>query len=162
MTVTVCVPAHRAGGFITETVAAVLGQSHDDLRVIVAIDPPDDGSEDDTAAALAQLAADPRLTVRSNPRRLGWAENVNSMVADITTPFFCFLPHDDIWSPRYLETLMDALGDHPEAIIAYSDILRFAASRPVRKSVVLRRAPTGSPRCYISCCRERRPRCGAA
>lgn len=137
MTVTVCIPAYRSGGIIAETVGAVLTQTHADLKVIVSIDPPDDGSPDDTAAALAGLAADRRLTVRSNPRRLGWAENVNAMVPRIATPWFCFLPHDDIWSPRYLEVMLAALEARPDAIIAYCDILRFGASPPVRKSVTL-------------------------
>lgn len=137
MRVTVCIPAYRAEGFIAETVGSVLAQSLSDLRVIVAIDPPEDGAPDGTAAALAAFAADPRLTIRHNPRRLGWAENVNGLIQDITTPFFCFLPHDDIWSPRYLETLMAALDTHPEAVIAYGDILRFGATPPTRKAVTL-------------------------
>lgn len=143
MTVTVCIPAYRAGSFIAETVSAVLRQTHDDLKVIVAIDPPADGTSDDTAAALAAFAADPRLSVRTNPKRLGWAENVNSLVPDITTPFFCFQPHDDVWAPNYLESMLAALNEAPHAVTAYCDILRFGASRPTRKSVTL---PPGADR----------------
>lgn len=142
-TVTVCIPAYRAASFIAQTVIGVLRQTHSDLRVVVAIDPPDDGSPCGTATALAPLMADRRLSVRTNPKRLGWAENVNSMLRDVTTPYFCFLPHDDIWSPLYLEKLMAALAAQPQAIIAYCDILRFGATPPTRKSVIL---PQGANR----------------
>lgn len=134
MTVTVCIPAYRAGTFIAQTVGAVLNQTHADLRVIVAIDPPADGSPDDTAAALAPLVADPRLCVLSNPVRLGWPENVNAFFPLIETPIFCFLPHDDIWAPTYVEALLAALNRTPQAVIAYADTLRFGAARPTRKS----------------------------
>lgn len=143
MTVTVCIPAYRAGGFIAATVGAVLAQTHDDLTVLVAIDPPADGGPDDTAAALAPFAGDPRLEVTRNPRRLGWAENVNALFARVRTPFFCFLPHDDIWSPQYLALLLGALEADPGAVVAYADILRFGASPPVRKGVTL---PPGADR----------------
>lgn len=143
MSVTVCIPAYRAAGFIGQTVAAVLGQSHAELKLVVSIDPPDDGGLDGTAEALAPFAADQRLRWRQNPQRLGWAENVNALIPLIDTPFFCFLPHDDIWSPCYLETMLAALRAAPEAVIAYCDILRFGAAPPTRKSVVL---PPGSGR----------------
>ncbi|MFV0301618.1 MAG: glycosyltransferase family 2 protein [Paracoccus sp. (in: a-proteobacteria)] len=137
MTVTVCIPAYRAEGFIAETVASVLAQGHDDLKLVVSVDPPDDGGPDGTLAVLDRFAADPRLAVHVNPTRLGWAENMNALLAHVATPFFCFLPHDDIWSPRYLETMLAALEARPGAINAYGDILRFGAVQSVRKSVTL-------------------------
>jgi hypothetical protein len=137
MTVTVCIPAYRAENFIAETVGAVLAQTHRDLKVVVSIDPPAEGSPDRTASALEPLLRDSRLSVRLNPIRLGWAENTNAMTPDIATPFYCFLPHDDIWSPRYLETMLDVLKSRPDAILAYGDLLRFGDSPPARKSVSL-------------------------
>ena len=137
MTVTVCIPAYRSGQAIADTVRSSLNQTHDDVRVVVAIDPAEDGSPDVTAAALEPLRDDPRLDVRTNPRRLGWAENVRSLVQSVTTPLFSILPHDDLWHPRYVETLVAAISDHPDAIVAYGDMMRFGATPPVRKSVTI-------------------------
>jgi GT2 family glycosyltransferase len=137
MTVTVCVPAYRAGDFIAETVASVLAQSHADLRLVVAIDPPADGGPDTTERALGAFLADDRLTIRRNPVRLGWAENINSLLSDVATHYFAILPHDDLWVPTYLEVMLAALRDRPEAIGAYGDMLSFGATAPVRKSMVL-------------------------
>lgn len=143
MTVTVCIPAYRAGAFIAQTVRSVLRQSHVDLRVIVAIDPPDDGSRDDTAEVLNAFRSDRRLSWHVNSCRLGWAENVNALLAHVKTPYYAFLPHDDIWCPNYLEVLLQALNSRPEAVAAYGDILRFGASDPVRIGVHL---PSGENR----------------
>ncbi len=138
MTVTVCIPAYRAGAFIVETVGSVLRQSHDDLRVVVAVDPPSDGSRDDTADALEAFRSDRRLSWHVNSRRLGWAQNVNSLVDHVKTPYYAFLPHDDIWCPNYLEVLLEAINARPEAVVAYADSLRFGDSDPVRVGVDLR------------------------
>lgn len=137
MTVTVCIPAYRAGRFIAETVQSILRQTHADLQLLVAIDPPDDGSPDDTLEALQPWLADPRLRVWGNPCRLGWAENFNQLAGEVSTPWFCFLPHDDVWAPTYLATMVDALAAQPRAIVAYGDLLRFGATVPSRKSVTL-------------------------
>lgn len=137
MTVTVCIPAYRAAGFIGQTVASVLGQSHADLKLVVAIDPPEDGAPDGTAEALRPFAGDRRLTVLRNSQRLGWAENFNALLPRVDTEFYCLLPHDDLWSPRYLEVLLAALTARPEAVAAYCDIILFGGPSPVRKTVIL-------------------------
>jgi hypothetical protein len=143
LTVTVCIPAYRSGPSVMETVRSALRQTHQDLQVVVSIDPPEDGSADPTAAALEPLCGDPRLSVRTNVRRLGWAENVNSLLSSVRTPLYCILPHDDVWHPRHVETLVDALSAAPHAAVAYGDIMRFGATPPVRKSVTI---PTDADR----------------
>jgi len=83
------------------------------------------------------LLADPRISVRENLRRLGWADNFDQLAGEVTTPYFCLLPHDDIWAPTYLETMLAALAAQPRAILAYGDLLWFGATTPARKSVTL-------------------------
>lgn len=58
--VSVLVPCHNEGPNVRETITAVLEQSYPDVEVVAI----DDGSTDDTAAVLRELAAqDPRLRV---------------------------------------------------------------------------------------------------
>lgn len=137
MTITVCIPAYQAEDFIVETVSSVLGQTHTDLKLVIAIDPPANGSPDKTAEALSDLSGDKRLRVYQNPQRLGWAENCNSLLQYVNTEYFIFLPHDDIWATTYLEILLSALESSPEAAVAYSDTIRFFASPPVRISMTM-------------------------
>ena len=135
--ITVCIPAYQAGPFIGETLASVLAQSFDDFRVEIAIDPPDRGP-DDTEAALEPFRDDPRVRVLTNPRRLGWAGNFNALLERVETPFYAPLPHDDLWDPDYLATLVPLVSEHPEASVAYGDMTTFGAENATGvRSVIL-------------------------
>jgi hypothetical protein len=140
--VTVLVPAYMAEGFIAETVRSVLRQSFSDLRLEVGIDPPADGSPDRTAEALARFKGDARMKVRKNRQRLGWAENVNALMARVDTPFFAILPHDDLWGPGFLAAALAGFAEQPDAVAVYGDLLRFGARPPGRISLPL---PPGEP-----------------
>ena len=137
MSVTVLIPAYRAEDYIAQTVRSVLEQTFTDLTLVVAVDPPADGSPDLTASALAPFVDDPRLRVLHNRTRLGWAENCSSLVQHVHTEFYAFLPHDDVWAPTYVETLHDALRDRPDASVAYTDTIRFQRSPPIRVGMPL-------------------------
>jgi len=145
-TVTVCVPAYRAGGFLAQTLASALAQTHGDLVVDVGIDPCEhdgSGDEHDTLRALAPFRADPRVRVHRNPRRLGWDGNVRALLRRVDTPWLAILPHDDVWEPRFVETLLFDLRDEPDAVVAYADLATFGAGEPTRKAVAV---PNRGPR----------------
>ena len=127
VTVSVCIPAHRAGAFIAETVASVLEQSHADLRLLVAVDPAEDDPADTTLVALEPFRADPRVEIRVNPRRLGWAGNIAALLPRVRTDWYAILPHDDLWHPDYLEKLLPPLLAAPDAVVSYADLIRFGA-----------------------------------
>lgn len=127
--ITVCIPAFRAGSFIAETVGSVLAQSFDDFLVSIAIDPSDDGP-DDTKTALEPFRDDPRVSVRVNWRRLGWAQNFNSLLETVKTDFFAFLPHDDLWTPNYLATLAPLVMADASASVSFADMRFFGAAAP--------------------------------
>jgi len=125
MSVTVLIPAYDAGPFIAETVRSALAQTHDALQLRIAVEPggPETPHEPGaTLAALAPFRADPRVAVTVNPVRLGWTGNINGLLRTVTTPFFAILPHDDLWHPRYLETLLGELAAASDAGCAYCDI----------------------------------------
>lgn len=125
--ITVCIPAYMAGPFIRETVASVLAQSFEDFRVAIAIDPSDSGV-DNTEEALDSFRDDARVSISTNPVRLGWAANFNALLERVETPFYVPLPHDDIWDPDYLATLYPLVSDNAEASVAYGDMTMFGTN----------------------------------
>ncbi|MEO1138678.1 MAG: glycosyltransferase [Pseudomonadota bacterium] len=135
--VTVCIPAYKAGSFIAETVRSVLGQSYSALTLHIAIDPPDDGSPDLTWSALSPFRGDRRVVIRKNPKRLGWAGNINAMMGRIETEYFVLLPHDDLWTKDYLAKLVPMLMARPDASVAYADMTTFGTPKSFDRSVVL-------------------------
>lgn len=127
--VTVCVPAYRAAGFLPQTLASVRDQEFRDFRVRVAIEP--DGAEE-TLEACAQFAMDDRFELVVNTAALGWPGNVRALLHEVRTPFFVVLPHDDLWHPRYLATLIERLADRPDAVTVFSDTYLFMPPIGVR------------------------------
>jgi hypothetical protein len=140
MTVTVCVPAYRAGAFLADTLASALAQTYADCLVDVGVDPCEhdgSGDEHDTLRALAPFRADPRVRVHLNAQRLGWDGNVRALLRRVDTPWLAILPHDDVWEPKYLEALVADLRADPDAVVAYADLLTFGAGAPTRKAVAV-------------------------
>jgi glycosyltransferase involved in cell wall biosynthesis len=132
-----------AGAFVRETVASVLAQSFDDFRIEIAIDPSDSGI-DNTEAMLEPFRDEARVSISTNPRRLGWAGNFNALLERVRTPFYVPLPHDDIWDPDYLATLYPLVSDDSRASVAYGDMMVFGTGNVAEfRSVVL---PQGEDR----------------
>ena len=57
-----------------------------------------------------------------NAEQLGWAANINWLLARADRAFFCYLQHDDLIEPAYFEVLVGAAAKHPEAAVCYTDL----------------------------------------
>lgn len=132
--VTLCVPVYRAGAFLRHTLENALGQSHRDVHVRVAIEPP---GEDEVAICEALRAADPRLSYVVNDTVLGWAGNIARLLEGVDSDYFLVLPHDDFLHPDYVAQLMGALEARPDAAVAYGDIQFMDGGFPRRRCQVL-------------------------
>lgn len=115
------VPSYNGEAYVGEALRSLLEQTSEDVMVVVV----DDASTDGTVAAVTDLAArSPRLHVEVNQRRLGMVANWNHTfrVARRLVPraeFFAWGSDHDVWAPRWLETMVDALDRHPDAVLAY-------------------------------------------
>jgi GT2 family glycosyltransferase len=96
--VSVVVPAYEAERFIARTLASALGQTMEDLEVIVV----DDGSRDATADIAAQMAGtDPRL-VLLRQENAGVAAARDLGLSAARGRFVAMLDADDLWHPEKL------------------------------------------------------------
>lgn len=132
-TVTVCVPAYRSGPLIAHTLRSLQRQTHRDILVRIAVEPP----AQETLAAIAPFLTDRRFQVSVNPARLGWDGNIRSLLSRVETPAFTVMPHDDILHSRAIEILLGELERVPGASVAYGDMFVFGACRPFHKFVDL-------------------------
>jgi len=119
--VSVIIPAHNAGPFISETLDSVLGQTYRNKEIIVV----DDGSSDSTnsicchyaerypSITLLQHAGGARRGV-SHSRQLGISSAKGSLLA--------FCDADDLMIPGKLEHQVDLLTRHPEAVLCHSGL----------------------------------------
>ena len=126
--------------YLNEAVESLLAQSHREFTLVLV----DDGSTDETERlARAFEQRDPRVQyVRCAERR--------GMVAAWRTAFeqaspegvryFAWASDHDRWHPRWLQTLLETLEEHPDVVLAYPLTQRIAADTTAP------RAPDGSAR----------------
>jgi len=111
-------PAYRGADHIHEALQSIANQDHRDLRVLISIDDNDTGTE----AACRPFLADARFSLVMQPRRLGWAANINWLMAQPDYDFFCYWQHDDFTSPDYISGLLASSIAHPAAVCHFCGI----------------------------------------
>ncbi len=116
MSVTVAIPLHSSAVWMDNIVANVTALPAEVTEVILS----DRTCLDDSAAQLrTRLASDPRVVVVAEPRGLTWTEHCQLLIEEATGDLFTLLPHDDVFDPSWVPTLLQALEAHPEAMLAY-------------------------------------------
>ncbi len=94
---------------------SILAQEDVRLEVIAL----DDASTDGTLAILQEYAArDDRIHVHANAENLGHLRSFGKCMAMCTGDLIAPADQDDVWHPRKLRTLLDAMGTHT---LAYCD-----------------------------------------
>jgi glycosyltransferase involved in cell wall biosynthesis len=121
--VTVCVPAYNAAGFIAETLQSISDQTYRNIRVLISLDPSTDGTDE----VCRPFLADPRFNLIRQPTRLGWPGNVNYLLDQVRSNFFCIIFHDDLIERDYITRLMGRLRGSPATVCAYPTLKRFDA-----------------------------------
>jgi glycosyltransferase involved in cell wall biosynthesis len=110
--VDVVVPAYNAAATISEAVRSLQAQTLSDIRIIIV----DDGSADQTAAILNELAAaDTRIHVVTQSNR-GIVEARNEALRHCTAAYVACLDADDIAFPGRLERQVAYFDVHPECV----------------------------------------------
>jgi len=113
---TIGVPVYNGERFLADALESLLAQDFTDFRLIVS----DNASTDTTGQIAASFAArDPRVSVVTHEVNIGGPGNFTSLVALATTPFFKWAAADDLCAPTFVSRCMQALGEHPEAVLAY-------------------------------------------
>jgi len=128
-TVTICIPTYRSEDFIARTVECARSQTYPDLRILISVDPAGDGTEQ---ACHRVAREDARVEVVVQPERLGWSGNANAVLALVKSEYFFLYFHDDIIEPTYVETLLAALQQRPEAASVHCDLVEFGLVETTR------------------------------
>jgi glycosyltransferase involved in cell wall biosynthesis len=113
--VSVVIPTRGRWPLLKETLAGALAQEDVSHEVVVV----DDGSQDETAAELAEIG-DERVRVVRHERARGVAVARNRGIAEARGDWVAFLDDDDLWSPHKLRHQLDVSA---EADFAYSAVV---------------------------------------
>lgn len=115
--ITVCIPAFQSEPWIQETFLSLKAQTFQNFNVLISID----GYDLDTFEQCRPILNHPHYKVHLQTNRLGWVGNTNWLLRNVSSPYFCILPHDDLFHPYYLELLLKHLEAHPKCLLVYSD-----------------------------------------
>ena len=116
--VSVVVPTYDQDAWLPAALASLRAQTVEDWECVVV----DDGSPGDTAAALGDVLADPRVRLEVLPLNGGLGAALNCGLDLTTAPVLAYLPSDDVWHAEHLATLLQALDEEPGAALAVSGI----------------------------------------
>lgn len=113
--VSVIMPAYNAERFIGEAVDSALAQTHNRLKIIIV----DDGSTDNTPAAIGRYAGDPRVRAYHQDNA-GPAAARNHGISYARGEYVAFLDADDLWKPDKLEKQLALFRGNPDLGLVYS------------------------------------------
>jgi len=116
--VSVLMPTFAQAAFIGRALDSLGAQALADWELLVV----DDGSPDDTRAAVAPYLADPRVRYARLAENRGLGAALNHALGLARAPLVAYLPSDDVYYPDHLAALVAALDADPAAVLAYSGV----------------------------------------
>lgn len=123
--VSVVVPNYNHERYLAQRIDSVLGQTFQDMEVIIL----DDASCDGSLAVINRYAADPRVRIFVNTVNSGNAcRQWNRGVREARGEYVWIAESDDYADARLLETLVARLDARPGAGLAYCDSVRVDAA----------------------------------
>lgn len=119
--VSVIIPCYNQGGFLTETIASVLGSDYPSLEIIII----NDGSSDNTDQIGKYLAAQhPNITYISQSNA-GPSIARNKAIDIASGKYILPLDADDLISSNYISEAVNILESRPEVKVVYCQAEKF-------------------------------------
>jgi len=106
----VVIPLYNKENFVAATINSVLTQTFTDFEVIIVND-----ASTDKSLAVAQEFTDSRITMINHPLNKGLSASRNTGIRNAAAEYIAFLDADDLWKPKFLETIRQLITDYPEA-----------------------------------------------
>lgn len=117
--VTALLPSYNAEAFIRDTLDSLVAQSWPHLEILIG----DDCSTDRTPEIIKEYAERHKnIRILKREKNLGWLGNCNDLMENARGEMMFFAFHDDVVAPEYVSSLVKALQNKPDAILAFSDL----------------------------------------
>ncbi len=123
--VTIVMPTFKQERFIRRALDSLLGQTISDWELWII----DDGSPDETKAAVAPFLQDERIHYHRLDCNVGMGAALNVGLERARGNLIGYLPSDDLYYPEHLASLLDCLEENPSAVAAFSGIDSITTAR---------------------------------
>jgi glycosyltransferase involved in cell wall biosynthesis len=113
---TIGLPVYNGANFLAESLESLLGQTYDDLEIVIS----DNASTDGTADICQEYAnKDSRIRYIRQPYNIGMIRNHQFVMRQATGELFKLASHDDLYARDLLKKCIEALDAHPEVVVAH-------------------------------------------
>lgn len=118
--VSVLIPVRNGATDLGRAVESACSQTYENLEIIVS----DNYSEDSTQEVIREvLPSDKRLSATQPPRLLDVFSHFLWLADQAKGEYLCWVAHDDMRDPNFVEVLLDRLGDDKNACLAFGRLL---------------------------------------
>jgi glycosyltransferase involved in cell wall biosynthesis len=129
-------PAYHRPDALARVLESLLSQTLQPCAIVIVDDKP---TSEVRAIVESYSTRHPHVTYEANPTRLGMIGNWHKAFTRArelypSSEFFAWVSDHDVWHPRWLEVLVAALDERPQAVMAYPQMQRVFPSserRPV-------------------------------
>ena len=119
--VSVLMPIHNGAAFVRRALDSLWAQTFTLWELVIV----DDGSTDETAAALVPYTDDPRVSLMRFAENRGLGAALNAATDTARADLIAYLPADDVYYPEHLASLVALLLKHDAeagTILAHSGV----------------------------------------
>lgn len=117
--VSVIIPTYNRAGIIRRTIESVMGQTYQNLDIIIV----DDASQDNTEEVVKAIQ-DERIRYIRNVKNQGASITRNNGVEAARGEYVAFLDSDDVWLPNKIELQLPLFHNHlnREKVVGYTQV----------------------------------------
>ena len=115
--VSIGLPVYNGGAFLVESIESLLGQTYQDIELIISDNASDDGSSQ-LCARFA--AADPRIRYTRLSTNIGGVRNHDRVRQLASGEYFMWASSDDLWRPTYIERCIELMQADPGLVLVYA------------------------------------------
>jgi glycosyltransferase involved in cell wall biosynthesis len=112
--VTIVITSYNYGRTVGEAIASALGQSYENIEVLVL-----DNASTDDSVEVTRAIRDPRLRIVARKSNIGIQKNHNDGIARARGEYVVFLSADDLLLPNLVTDAIDYYRKHPAIDIVY-------------------------------------------
>jgi glycosyltransferase involved in cell wall biosynthesis len=110
-------PVYNGETYVGGSIEALLGQGYTDFELIISDNASTDGTGD---ICRRYEKEDSRVRYFRQPRNIGLAPNHNFVVHRATGSLFKWAANDDLYARDLVARCVEALDEHPDAVLAHS------------------------------------------
>ena len=117
--VSIGLPVYNGEKYLNKTLENLLGQSFTNIEIVIS----DDGSSDSTKDICKKYSdKDSRIRYFRQKNNFGMpVKNFRFVLDNAVGEYFMFASHDDTWSHKYIEELVNILDNNPDCSLAFSN-----------------------------------------